>query len=277
MAHIAGHSSPDVNPDPVDEATPHADFIKAKRECPHFRILIIGKANAGKTTILQKVCNAKPGTKPIISDRNGKKVSSWFKKPTATRGEHDIEHQITYPGSTFVFHDSRGFESGSENELQTVKEFIDECATRSKLVDRLHVIWYCIPLDGSREISAAEMAFFMIGTGDVPVVVIFAKFDALIVKAAIELKSQDRDLTSAWSEAPIFALNTLLQPYIGQLEEAKYPPRVWIHLEDMNKFAKQCPELTEKTAAAIDDITLQQIFITTQINNLMLCIKSANE
>ena len=43
-------------------------------ECPQFRILIIGKANAGKTTILRKVCNAKPDAKPIIYDAKGKEV-----------------------------------------------------------------------------------------------------------------------------------------------------------------------------------------------------------
>jgi len=39
-----------------------------RRECPRFRILIIGKANAGKTTILRKVCNAKPDAEPIVYD-----------------------------------------------------------------------------------------------------------------------------------------------------------------------------------------------------------------
>ena len=45
-----------------------------RRECPQFRILIIGKANAGKTTILRKVCNAKPDAKPIVYDAEGKEV-----------------------------------------------------------------------------------------------------------------------------------------------------------------------------------------------------------
>jgi len=47
---------------------------KIRRECPRFRILIIGKANAGKTTILRKVCNAKPDAKPIVYDAEGKEV-----------------------------------------------------------------------------------------------------------------------------------------------------------------------------------------------------------
>ena len=45
-----------------------------RRECPQFRILIIGKANAGKTTILRKVCNAKADAKPIVYDAEGKEV-----------------------------------------------------------------------------------------------------------------------------------------------------------------------------------------------------------
>jgi len=45
-----------------------------RRECPQFRILIVGKANAGKTTILRKVCNAKPGAKPVMYDMKGKEI-----------------------------------------------------------------------------------------------------------------------------------------------------------------------------------------------------------
>ena len=47
-------------------------IMKLRYKCPHFRILIIGRANAGKTTILEKVCGVQQGTKPIIYDQNGK-------------------------------------------------------------------------------------------------------------------------------------------------------------------------------------------------------------
>jgi len=40
--------------------------LKERYECPNFRILIVGRANAGKTTILEKVCGVQQGTKPII-------------------------------------------------------------------------------------------------------------------------------------------------------------------------------------------------------------------
>ena len=50
------------------------DAAEIRASCPQFRILIIGKANAGKTTILRKVCNAKPDAKPVIYDAKGNQV-----------------------------------------------------------------------------------------------------------------------------------------------------------------------------------------------------------
>ena len=47
--------------------------LRGRYRCPHFRILVIGRANAGKTTILEKVCGVEKGTKPIIIyDKRGK-------------------------------------------------------------------------------------------------------------------------------------------------------------------------------------------------------------
>ena len=57
------------------------------------------------------------------------------------RGKHDIEYQLTYPGSNFIFHDSRGIEAGSEDELEIVKRFILAREQNAKLRNQLHVIW----------------------------------------------------------------------------------------------------------------------------------------
>jgi len=45
----------------------------------------------------------------------------------------------------------------------------------------------------------------------------------------------------------------------------------------MHLAEKNCLELTEKTANAIDDPSLRQLFISTQKNNLNLCVKAALE
>ena len=43
---------------------------------------------------------------------------------------------------------------------------------------------------------------------------------------------------------------------------------------DMDIPEKNCPELTERTADAIDDASLRELFVSTQMNNLGLCVKS---
>jgi hypothetical protein len=45
-------------------------------------------------------------------------------------------------------------------------------------------------------------------------------------------------------------------------------------LIDMDLPEKNCPELTEKTADAIDDSSLQELFVLTQRNNLGLCVRA---
>ena len=58
------------------------------------------------------------------------------------RSEHDIEHEITYEGSNFIFHDSQGFESGAKEEIEIVWDFIEKKSAATKLKDQLHAIWY---------------------------------------------------------------------------------------------------------------------------------------
>ena len=41
----------------------------------------------------------------------------------------------------FIFHDSRGFEAGSIDEFQKMKDFVAERAGTPFLKKRIHVIW----------------------------------------------------------------------------------------------------------------------------------------
>ncbi|KAG1871884.1 hypothetical protein C8R48DRAFT_595203 [Suillus tomentosus] len=96
-----------------------------------FRVLIMGRANAGKTTILQKVCNTTD--QPEIYDTQGNKVR---------RGNHDIANEMVFKSNpSFIFHDSCGFEAGSEQEFENMKKFISERAHATKLEERIHAIW----------------------------------------------------------------------------------------------------------------------------------------
>ncbi|KAG1721788.1 hypothetical protein EDB19DRAFT_1898266 [Suillus lakei] len=94
-----------------------------------FRVLIIGRANAGKTTILQKVSNTTED--PEIYDTKGNK-----------RGNHDITNGMVFKSNPgFVFHDLCGFEAGSPEEFDSMKKFISDHTNAKKLEERIHVIW----------------------------------------------------------------------------------------------------------------------------------------
>jgi hypothetical protein len=62
------------------------------------------------------------------------------------RGMHNIEDEITFMNHDgYVFHDSRGLESGSEVELKLVQDFVHRRSRERRLKDRLHAIWF-VPL-----------------------------------------------------------------------------------------------------------------------------------
>ena len=142
-----------------------------------FRILVIGRANAGKTTILRRVCDTTDD--PMIFDPSGKKVryNSASSCPILTfmpvildrligpqsisegkrfdaidfvgynvftpqRGGHDIDNQMIFKSNPgFIFHDSRGFEAGGDRELKLVLQFIQQRSKATNVNEQLHAIW----------------------------------------------------------------------------------------------------------------------------------------
>ncbi|KAJ7932367.1 hypothetical protein B0H13DRAFT_1593175 [Mycena leptocephala] len=125
---------------------PEDSIIGIHSKCPRFRILVIGRANAGKTTLLKRVCNSVK--EPKIYDKDGKKVclsSSLIHLCSSDdfqRGEHNVENQMIFKSNPgFIFHDSRGFESGALEETEKAKNFIKTRAASSSLAEQLHAIW----------------------------------------------------------------------------------------------------------------------------------------
>ncbi|KZP05821.1 hypothetical protein FIBSPDRAFT_716362, partial [Athelia psychrophila] len=237
------------------------------------RILIIGRANAGKTTILQKVCGSTD--EPVVYNALGKKVLDPF---AVDRGLHDINNATVFPSNPgFIFHDSRGFESGSTQELDDVKNFIAARSGSTNIGKQIHAIWYCIPLDNARPFLAAEKNFFSeCGTGSVPVVVIFTKFDAMDDKAFTELTRSGVSTADAKVQAPghaaaMFEIGDLKDKLYGM----KYPPKHHVLLRDMNHSHASCQELVNCTASAIENEELKLFFISHQHSNLALCMESA--
>ncbi|KAJ7211622.1 GTP-binding protein [Mycena pura] len=254
----------------------HASAIDIRSKCPHFRILVIGRANAGKTTLLKKVCMSVED--PEIFDPDGEKIDSNVVEGSTDRGLHDIENQLVFKSNRqFIFHDSRGFESGSMEETNKVKDFIAQRAAGSTLKDQLHAIWYCLPTgDTNRPLLKADEDFFDTNIrGKVPVIVIFTKFDGLATRAFQELKDDGYSRSDAQREKDQRAEQLLTTDFIEPLKSRKVPPSDYLHLADMDKDMTNCNELMEKTAKALTDDNLRLLFVSVQQNNVDLCIKYA--
>ncbi|KAG6906528.1 hypothetical protein DXG01_013461 [Tephrocybe rancida] len=194
---------------------------KLRDKYTRFRILVIGRANAGKTTLLKRVCNTTE--EPCIYDDQGKNLL----KETATviiRGIHDINRPFSFASNPkFIFHDSLGLEAGDEAQLKTIQEFIKKCANATEVDDQLHAIWFCFTPDVSRFLLNLEMDFFsQERAGKAPVIAVFTKFDDFINQVFdIDLDDDENRTTAekklAELQAPLF--------------KCKFPPRAGVCLE----------------------------------------------
>ncbi|KIK36754.1 hypothetical protein CY34DRAFT_16166 [Suillus luteus UH-Slu-Lm8-n1] len=233
-----------------------------------FRVLIIGRRNAGKTTILQKVCNTKDN--PEIYDTEGRKVPVVLES-SIERGNHDIKNAMVFKSNPgFVFHDSCGFEATTEEEFEEMKKFISEGVNAKKLKDRIHAIW-----------QLAEKKFFLeCDTGRVPVIVVFTKFAELHSVAYGELKEQLEGLSEEECSRRIEQRVEELFKNTGILDRLSDPnnwarAEYYVCLEDMTEPNANCNNLLQGTTFALDDKELRLCLVSTQQSNLELCIKCA--
>ncbi|KAI9566334.1 hypothetical protein HD554DRAFT_2174521 [Boletus coccyginus] len=240
-----------------------------RKRFPRFRILVIGRANAGKPHCFRGSARRTSPQSFVIG-----KIAADV-KGTRGRGEHDIEHEISFKSNDqFVFHDSRGFEAGSEDELQKVQSFIEGRAGDRRLINRLHAIWYCIPMnEHCRPITVAEEAFF---SKYVPVIAIFTKFDALHTIAFGELQEQGKGMREARDMAAKHAEEIFRRnDYYGMLQGKAFLPRNFVCMTGMNEEQADCAALISSTAEALDDEMLEVLLVSAQQINLEICIKYA--
>ncbi|KAG6328861.1 hypothetical protein ID866_10228 [Astraeus odoratus] len=245
-----------------------------------FRILVIGRANAGKTTILQWVCNTTD--LPEVFDGEGNKVCP-IVSCTDSLGCHDIRNEFVFQSNKgFIFHDSCGFEAGSEGEFNKMKEFVAECSSTPKLDKQIHVIWFCIPMDAyERPITEAEERIFNKCDRDsVPVIVLLTKADCLNLLALERLRDEGYDMRGAKARAGDVEKTLLIdmqECIVGQLHQCKFAPKSYLPLARMNEVESgdECTKLIMCTSDALHIITLQKLLISTQQTNMSMNIKYA--
>ncbi|KIN97360.1 hypothetical protein M404DRAFT_896586 [Pisolithus tinctorius Marx 270] len=198
-----------------------------------FRILVMGRANAGKTTILQRVCNTTD--QPEIFNGKGEKVDATLVQGSLMRGEHNIEDEA-------IWHDE-GIRHGS---------------CEDSLDKRIHAIWFCIPLNEShRMVTAAEKKFFNeCETGQVPVIVLLTKTDTLDLDAFMELFDDglnEDDTMERTAEVEKRKLNECLVKVKGWLNKLRFPPHDYLPLTGMQEEGADCATLLTCTANALNE------------------------
>ncbi|KAH9011199.1 hypothetical protein EDB84DRAFT_1279257 [Lactarius hengduanensis] len=221
------------------------------------RVLIIGRHNAGKTSILQRICDTTDS--PIIY-RGGEEVRGPIFFSWSQRGEHNIDDELVFSNHTgYVFHDSRGIESGGREELRILQEFIRRKCGERRLADRLHAIWYCVPMDNQR--PQLDLRFFkdICPDQNVPVIAVFTKYDQFRRNIKINVEdfgSPDDDISQVTEEH-------FQEYYLRPLGDD-------MHVQDM-----RCDDLIETTAAALNEDTVGLMLLAVQRNNLRSCVKTA--
>ena len=61
------------------------------------------------------------------------------------RGQHKITDELIFANHEgYIFHDSLGLESGSDEELKVIQDFVQEKVEAQRLKDRLHAIWFVL-------------------------------------------------------------------------------------------------------------------------------------
>ncbi|KAI6144650.1 hypothetical protein BKA82DRAFT_4173893 [Pisolithus tinctorius] len=249
------------------------------KKIERFRILVMGRANAGKTTVLQRVCNSTE--KPEIFDGKGNKIKGAVVQGTLTRGYHNIENELIFrsnPG--FVFHDSCGFEAGATKQFDQMKNFVVDRAATKSVKERIHAIWFCIPMtDYHRTVTAAEQKFFNeCDTGHVPVIVLLTKVDALYLPAFRGLLDQGVAIAEA-KERAAERQGELLERWLNhikhELGKCHFPPKGYVSLQKMHQESADYSALMQCTANVLNEEGLQRLFISTQQSSIALCVQYA--
>ncbi|KAH8979663.1 hypothetical protein EDB86DRAFT_2814385 [Lactarius hatsudake] len=227
-----------------------------------FRVLIIGRANAGKTSILKRICET---TESPVIYRGGEEVKL---DPSMDRGEHRIDDELVFSNHRgYVFHDSRGIEAGSAEELDTLRKFIQQKCGGGRLRDRLHAIWYCVPMDNQR--PQLDLKFFndICPERNVPVIAVFTKYDQFRRNVRMHVQdfgSPDDDVLDVEEKQ-------FQEHYVSPLgDDVRF-----VRLEQMHKQSLGCDKLIEATAAALNDDMVGLMLLAVQRGNLELSVKRA--
>ncbi|KAH8979845.1 hypothetical protein EDB92DRAFT_328520 [Lactarius akahatsu] len=132
-----------------------------------FRILVVGKNGSGKSSLIKAV----------------------FKVDVTALGKADIDAEFC-PGDNrhLIVHECSGLDSQASDsqDLQTIRDFISHRTdARHSPSERLHAIWICVPASDVITGKLGDGVEDILGFENVPVVVVFTKFDLVVSRVPL--------------------------------------------------------------------------------------------
>ncbi|KAH0280647.1 hypothetical protein KCU91_g861, partial [Aureobasidium melanogenum] len=240
------------------------------------RILACGSAGIGKTTLISRVLKV---------DGEGSRYE---------HGVHDIEQGILSQDKRCMIHDSRGFQDGTQDEIEILEKFLKRRAEQTELMDRLHVIWYCVKSTRDRTIdNSADKKFFdSLAKFDhnIPVIIVCTKYDHLRhqvegeeeerymqangISRSRDFSAQDWDVVDAAVNQEIREIKAAL---VAGLRQAA-GDQDWIGPVFTSKNdAESINQLINETAASLSSMTIRNLFIGAQMADLQAKIDGTIE
>ncbi|KAJ7884754.1 hypothetical protein B0H14DRAFT_2700105 [Mycena olivaceomarginata] len=230
------------------------EYVNVGQNARALRVLVTGRENAGKTTLLRKICLTVDD--PEIFSPSGEKSDVTILDGSHDHGVHVIENELTFKRNLqFIFHDSRGFRSESNNELEIVEAFIARRVASNIFSEKLHAIWYCLPTDTGRPLLAAEERFLTLAAKvRAPIIVVFTKFEGLVTRAFIQLRKEGRSRKDAMNEQRERAKEMLNNDFLKPLMSMKYPPSDHVLLDNIGALTSSLDELMQKTGNGLSTL-----------------------
>jgi len=124
-------------------------------------------------------------------------------------------------------------------------------------------------------LTAAELEFFnKCDPKNVPVIVIFTKFESLDAIACDNLEQEGLSFEEAEGKALQRAEKDFEREQRPRICRQTYPPKNILYLRNMHKGG-DCQEIIKCTTDALNDETLKMLLVSVQQTNLKMCIQFA--